>query len=233
MRMTGYELTIQRSIMNSPKTTDLKPTEPNVTRPTFTLPIFPLAIYLLPGGITRLRIFEQRYLQMVRDANKTDGFAICYFNQASKLGLSDWASWVDIVDFEMGSDGVLVIDVKCRALVNINASSYDDKNLLQGSVSIKHHWSEEGDNIVHRTDNGLTSELERFFNENKELSNLYHDKFNHNINWVCARWLELIPVSFANKKHFADTNNLNDAIKFLSNIIVDTSDEKNNSLIIK
>ncbi len=32
---------------------------------TVNLPIFPLPVFLLPKGVTRLRIFEERYLKMV------------------------------------------------------------------------------------------------------------------------------------------------------------------------
>jgi len=41
---------------------------------TVTLPIFPLPVFLLPGGVTKLRIFEPRYLKMVSTASSGQGF---------------------------------------------------------------------------------------------------------------------------------------------------------------
>ena len=80
------------------------------------IPIFPLSIYLLPQGITRLRIFEQRYLNMVKNVHKTNGFVISYYQDSPNLDIeskiSAWGSWVEIVNFMQGDDGILVIDVK-------------------------------------------------------------------------------------------------------------------------
>ena len=40
--------------------------------------IFPLPVFILPEGATKLRIFEQRYLDMVKEAAKDNtGFVVC------------------------------------------------------------------------------------------------------------------------------------------------------------
>ena len=49
------------------------------------LPLFPLSIFLLPGGITRLRIFEPRYLKMVAIASRW----FCYFLKRKIVMLKD------------------------------------------------------------------------------------------------------------------------------------------------
>ena len=42
------------------------------------LPLFPLSTVVFPGGSVPLRIFEQRYIDMVRDCARTDsGFGVC------------------------------------------------------------------------------------------------------------------------------------------------------------
>ena len=44
---------------------------------TFTLPVFPLGSVLYPGGLLPLRIFEPRYLAMVREClREKRGFAV-------------------------------------------------------------------------------------------------------------------------------------------------------------
>ena len=45
---------------------------------TQTIPIFPLQTVLVPGGFLPLKIFEQRYLDMIRDCVRDDsGFGVC------------------------------------------------------------------------------------------------------------------------------------------------------------
>ena len=42
------------------------------------IPVFPLRAVLFPGGFLPLRIFEQRYLTMIRDCARNDsGFGVC------------------------------------------------------------------------------------------------------------------------------------------------------------
>ncbi|MEY3202669.1 MAG: hypothetical protein RIR70_2219 [Pseudomonadota bacterium] len=52
-----------------------------------TLPIFPLNTVLFPGGVIRLRIFEQRYLRMVADCLKAGSpFGVCLISQGREAG---------------------------------------------------------------------------------------------------------------------------------------------------
>ncbi|TYK66211.1 LON peptidase substrate-binding domain-containing protein [Colwellia echini] len=107
-----------------------------------TLPIFPLPIFLLPEGITRLRIFEQRYLKMIKIASKGQGFVIWLNSQESSSPLIKWGSWVEIINFDLGDDGVLEVDVKCKSLVDIISLNKDEDNLHFGVVNEKLHWSQ-------------------------------------------------------------------------------------------
>lgn len=84
-----------------------------------TLPIFPLPVFLLPNGITRLRIFEPRYLKLVKIASTEQGFIILLQSEKPETTDITWGSWVEIINFDSGEDGVLEIDVKCKSLVKI------------------------------------------------------------------------------------------------------------------
>ena len=45
---------------------------------TIEIPLFPLRTVLFPGAVLPLRIFEQRYLTMIRDCARSDtGFGVC------------------------------------------------------------------------------------------------------------------------------------------------------------
>lgn len=181
-----------------------------------TLPIFPLPVFLLPHGITRLRIFEPRYLKMVSIAAKGDGFAILLNTKDKAVAETHWASWVDIVNFDQGNDGMLIIDVKCKALVEIESMTTEADNLRFGVFHQVEHWSQnESDDIVKK----LSSSLLKVFNENNELSNLYQDKFFGNAHWVVARWLELLPTDVSAKCIFANDHSYEQAKEFVQTII--------------
>jgi Lon protease-like protein len=180
------------------------------------MPIFPLPIYLLPEGLTRLRIFEQRYINMIKNVEQTNGFVISYFQADSAQHISQWGSWVEIVNFELDDGGILVIDVRCKALVSIGAAQHNADNLLFADVSPKEHWAEQSHSIDCEE---LTKQLGLLFVKNKVLAQIYQHQFTDRAEWVCARWLELLPVPFDDKNLFIDENSYEQAIDFLSQII--------------
>jgi hypothetical protein len=52
---------------------------------TIEIPLFPLRTVLFPGGFLPLRIFEQRYLKMVRDCASADtGFGVCLIREGEE-----------------------------------------------------------------------------------------------------------------------------------------------------
>ncbi len=79
------------------------------------LPIFPLPLVLNPGGELKLRIFEPRYLDMVRDcARSQTGFGVCSVLPApgsDQRGICTMGCVAKIVDFNTLPDGLLGIDV--------------------------------------------------------------------------------------------------------------------------
>ncbi|MDO6508249.1 LON peptidase substrate-binding domain-containing protein [Colwellia sp. 4_MG-2023] len=200
------------------------------------LPIFPLPVFILPGGITRLRIFEPRYLKMVKIATQEQGFVIWLNSIESEDSDSIntkaenpdlktieseepdtlWGSWVEIINFDQGDDGILEIDVQCKSLVEILSSDKDEDDLHFGEVSDISHWSQETDQD---TTDILSQSLDEVFDSNTMLNKLYVEKATHNANWVVARWLELIPVDLAIKTSFVHSHSYEEAKGFVQSII--------------
>ena len=57
------------------------------------LPLFPLSAVLLPFGRMPLQIFEQRYLDLVRDCMKTDtGFGVVWIRRGAEVNQRGSAS---------------------------------------------------------------------------------------------------------------------------------------------
>jgi len=178
------------------------------------IPIFPLPVYLLPGGITQLRIFEQRYLNMVKNANNTRGFVIAYALGQGKI--SKWGSWVEIIDFDADEQGLLNIIVKCKSLVTISATAKQQDELLYGTATPMEHWGSYTDREECAF---LQQQLEWLFDEYPELKQLYPTCYFERADWVCARWLELLPVKFEDKSFFARKDSFYTAVAFLNVIL--------------
>ena len=185
-----------------------------------TLPIFPLPVFLLPGGVTKLRIFEPRYLKMVAIASSGQGFVIWLNNENISANENStnmlWGSWVEIINFDQGDDGVLEIDVKCKSLVKINTIEQDSDNLHFGDVRHIKHWSQFN---VDETADDLSRSLESLFAQNPKLSGLYESKLLNNAHWVLARWLEILPIELSVKNDFGVNHNFQAAKAFVESVI--------------
>jgi len=102
------------------------------------LPLFPLPLVLFPRARTRLRIFEQRYLDMTRDCSAAGtGFGIVHFEPggggrpARHAAIGTEAL---IEDFTTLDDGLLGIDVRGARRFRVHATSARDDGLIIGRV---------------------------------------------------------------------------------------------------
>lgn len=182
--------------------------------------MFPLPVFLLPEGITRLRIFEPRYLKMVKIATQNSGFAIMPCTNEADISSQMWASWVDIINFDKSEDGMLIIDVQCKRLVKIHDLSIDENKLRFGNVSVLSHWTEHS---KHPVVDELSQSLQQVFDENKLLRDLYPVAHTNDPAWVVARWIELVPVSMNAKQVFAEQTSFDYAKDFIESIIFSES----------
>ena len=105
------------------------------------IPLFPLNVVLFPGGYLQLRIFEQRYIDMVRDCSATGGcFGACLLNghegvnrPASHQRLGTTA---EICDFTSLDDGLLGITVRGAQRFIVQQTRMRDNGLLMAQVNV-------------------------------------------------------------------------------------------------
>ena len=73
------------------------------------IPLFPLSGVLLPGGKVPLQIFEQRYMDLVRESMKSgEPFGIVWIRRGAEVAergraspeLGDWGTFARIVDWD-------------------------------------------------------------------------------------------------------------------------------------
>jgi len=103
------------------------------------IPLFPLNAVLFPGSTLGLRIFEARYLDMVRECARSGrGFGVCLIMQGQEAGEPALPAAVgtlaSIVDFDTLPDGLLGISVTGGARFRVQRSRIRGNGLVIGEV---------------------------------------------------------------------------------------------------
>lgn len=173
------------------------------------LPLFVLDLFLLVGGRTRLRVFEPRYIKLVRLAVQGNGFII-----AQKAGQTCLASWVKVINFDQGADDILEIDVECIHIVQIYPAYTDAEHLHFVTYQAVRHWSEIK---RHHVNSDYFNSLNLVIDRTPLLTSLYAQDIDEDDSWVIARWLELLPLSF--KEQFFYQVSFDEALHTVKNII--------------
>ncbi|MFC5743044.1 LON peptidase substrate-binding domain-containing protein [Dyella tabacisoli] len=105
------------------------------------LPLFPLATVLYPGAPLQLRIFEPRYLDMVRECARADApFGVCLILQGHEVGASALPAAVGtlarITDFSHGADGLLGIVAEGGTRFRVAHTHVRSDGLVRGEVAL-------------------------------------------------------------------------------------------------
>lgn len=102
--------------------------------------LFPLNTVLFPGGQLGLRIFEARYLDMVRECARTSApFGVCLIVQGRETGGTPAlpaavGTLAQIVDFDTLPDGLLGISVTGGTRFRVLKSRVRANGLLVGEI---------------------------------------------------------------------------------------------------
>lgn len=125
-----------------------------------TLPLFPLHAVLLPGAAIGLRVFERRYLDMLRDASRDgSGFGVCLILQGEEVGApavpAAFGVEARVEDFDMGADGVLQLRLRGARRFHVQRTRVRDNGLVVGEIT----WCEEDSDDELRPQHALLGTL--------------------------------------------------------------------------
>lgn len=112
------------------------------------MPLFPLRSVLFPGGEIRLRIFEPRYLTLVRDcARQAQPFGVCLILDGDEAGQpalpAAFGTSARIVDFFTLADGLLGIAAQGETRFHVRRSHVRDSGLIVAEVDALAERSEQ------------------------------------------------------------------------------------------
>ncbi|HEX5354135.1 MAG TPA: LON peptidase substrate-binding domain-containing protein [Rhodanobacteraceae bacterium] len=170
------------------------------------IPLFPLNAVLFPGSTLGLRIFEARYLDMVRECTRSgERFGVCLIMEGQEAGDPALPAAVGtlagIVDFDTMPDGLLGISVVGGARFRVQKSRIRDNGLLIGEVR---QWPDEPGVPVPVEFSLLPAILERLA-EQAGLSwrNGPHEQYE-DASWVGFRLAELLPLGDVERQHLLE-----------------------------
>lgn len=171
--------------------------------------LFPLKTVLFPGSRLQLRIFEQRYLRLVKTCLRDNhGFAVVLISTGSEVGdqpeIYKTGVYVHIVDWETLDDGLLGITIEARYRVHVTNPGVQDDGLLTGSIQGLADRDDETPDAVTLL-NDLVDTLVALENhpyiEQQNISIDYD-----NASEVCYRLAQLLPVDTLIKQTLLEIN---------------------------
>ncbi|APP77704.1 LON peptidase substrate-binding domain-containing protein [Xanthomonas vesicatoria] len=167
------------------------------TADTSALPLFPLHSVLLPGAAMGLRVFERRYLDLVRECGRNGtSFGVCLILEGNEVGVpatpAAFGTEVRIEDFDVGADGVLVLRLRGTRRFHVQRSRIRDNGLLVGEVS----WCEpDPDDELRPEHSLLATVLERMLEQvGGEFASVGPGLLDQSA-WVGWRLAELLPLT--------------------------------------
>jgi Lon protease-like protein len=110
------------------------------------LPLFPLSAVLLPFGRMPLRIFEPRYLDLVRDCMRTSSpFGVVWIRRGAEVAqrgraapeLGDYGTCARIVDWDQLPNGLLGITIEGAQRFDLHETTTRANGLIVGQVDIQ------------------------------------------------------------------------------------------------
>ena len=171
------------------------------------IPLFPLNTVLFPGGVLPLRIFEPRYVDMVRQCMREgQEFGIALIREGKEAGgtatTHDVGTMVQIVDFDQTKDGLLGITTRGTQRFRTQSVRRQADGLSIATV----------ESLEPESTASLPEEYAMFARMLLEALPQMGEYFKHllpqydDAAWVSARVAEVVPISLAAKQQLLEVN---------------------------
>jgi len=182
------------------------------------IPIFPLKSIILPGGQFPLRIFERRYIDMVKNSLRNNsGFVIALTKKDAEYisSVHEYGCYVEIVDWTQLDGGLLGITVEGKDIVKLSNCELDESNLLKGNAVAR---EQAVDHLIPEKYQILSKFYRKIYPEIKAY--IFHNNSNyHDANWVGFRLIECLPIEINDKADLISTDEPLDRLEKILHII--------------
>ena len=168
----------------------------------FEIPLFPLRTVLFPGGNLALRIFEQRYLSMIRECARNDSvFGVCLIMEGEEAVApvipAEIGTIARITDWYTLEDGLLGVSAVGTVRFSTEMTRKQDDGLFIGQVQI---LADPEACQVPESHSVLSSMLSRFMEKIGHQFPEYTPDHLLDASWVGYRLSELLPLPAIEKQ---------------------------------
>ncbi len=176
------------------------------------LPLFPLRTVLFPGGVLPLRVFETRYVDMVRERMKADApFGVIAIRSGSEIGKAAEPSTVGtlahIVEWDMPELGVLLLETRGGERFNVIETRVQANQLIVARVEVLNTTTDIlCDSALTACSDMLETVISDFMDQAREQSdaafvNPFPEPHQlYSPGWVANRWSEMLPITLEQKQ---------------------------------
>ena len=185
---------------------------------TLEIPLFPLRTVLFPDGHLPLRIFEQRYLSMVRECARNDtGFGVCLIVEGEEaiapVRTASVGTLASIVDWYTLEDGLLGVSARGANRFRVEHTHRQDDGLMLATVA---RLPEPPPSPLPEAYSVLGQVLNRFLDKLGPDYGPYPAELLDDAVWVGYRLSELLPLSAIEKQNLLE---LTDPIERLQDLL--------------
>lgn len=176
----------------------------------YALPLFPLQSVICPAGIMRLRIFEARYLDMVKNClrNKTSFCIVAVAPEKTatpnkQLPFASIGTLMNISNADVTTVGLMMIDCIGQHRIKIHSFTQQADGLVIGNLSdITNDCGVPIPDDLKILSSRLQKLIESFANQGVLPSDIPIAKpYQYNdASWVSNRWVELLELSLLEKQ---------------------------------
>ncbi len=184
------------------------------------LPLFPLNTVVFPGGRLPLRIFETRYIDMVKQAiADSSPFGICAIREGQETGTPavpyPVGTRVRITDWDMPETGILHIETQAEKRFVIRHTQVEPSGLLVGTVddvsaepavAIPHEFELAVEILRHIVD--------EYGHAHFPAPHAYDDAV-----WVGYRLSEVLPLKLSTKQNLLEMNDSVTRLRILTEFL--------------
>jgi Lon protease-like protein len=185
------------------------------------IPLFPLRTVLFPGGNMPLRIFEQRYLTMIRNCAGDDvPFGVCLIKEGeeavSPVIPFSVGTLAHIVDWFTLEDGLLGVSTVGTERFETLSTRRQDDGLMLGQIQL---LNEPEPFNVPPSFSVLSGVLGRFMEKVEKQYPEFTPEHLDDAAWVGYRLSELLPLPAIEKQHLLEMENPEDRLQRLLDVL--------------
>lgn len=171
------------------------------------LPLFPLNTVLVPGAALGLRVFEPRYLDLVRDCGRHGtGFGVCLIVEGDEAGAPPttvaFGTEARIEDFDTGEDGLLQLRVRGQRRFHALRTRVRNNGLVMADIE----WCADDPLVELQPQHALLGEMLRRILERLGADNAFAKPRFDDAAWVGWRLAELLPMTLPQRQSLLQEN---------------------------